>query len=111
MVTGLSTNSLYNIGIGEISRVCRRWIGIIRRLANVIDVPVARTTDRSLDLIVADTICILAVGVAPRFCALLDSRETLVVVGTEEAGTLRVVDELLVRVVVTELDICLFLDR
>jgi hypothetical protein len=34
----------------------------------------------------------------------------LVVVGAQEACALRVVDELLVRVVVTEIDISLFLD-
>lgn len=34
----------------------------------------------------------------------------MVVVGAQEAGALRVVDELLVRVVVTEIDVCLFLD-
>ena len=42
--------------------------------------------------------------------ALLDSRETLVVIVAKEACALGVADELLIRVVVTEIDIGLFLD-
>jgi hypothetical protein len=60
--------------------------------------------------LVANTIRILTVGVASCFRAFLDSRETLVVVGAQVARALRGVDELLVGVVVTEIDVGLFLN-
>lgn len=99
-----------NIRVGQIGHVCRRRIWIIGRLPDIIHIPVTRTHNLLIDVFVADVIRVGAVTISACLCAFLNSRETFVLVSVQEAGTLGGINELLVRVVVGEVDIGLFLD-